>query len=503
MQPFETAERRMFFTYLRRELRQRRRQSLLVALGLGLAIALVITVTSVTAGVGDAQDEVLESVYGVGTDITVSTPPQRPDAAAGGGGTAGGGPRTFQFDQEGTEAAGGGRSFDQDQLRTSGATMDAAAVESVAGIDGVSAVAGTLSMTSTSFTGEIPAFGSGQMPARGSADDGSATGPGSGGSFSVTSVDIEGVDLTAEAVGPLSSTALDEGRGLTESDAGAQVALVDATYAAENDVAVDGTVTLGGTDFTVVGIVSSASASATTAADVFVPLDTLQTLAEQSGQLSTLYVQAASADVIDEVQTAIETTLPDATVSTADDLAGEVSGSLSSASELARTLGTWLAALVLLAAFVLAVLFTLSGVSRRVREFGTLKALGWRSRRVVGQVMGESLAQGLLGGAVGLALGLGAVLVINLVAPELSATVASSGAGAGAGAGGRPGGFGGPGGEAADAASAVAVTLAAPVTVTTVLLAVAIAVLGGLLAGAVGGWRASRMRPAEALRSVA
>ncbi|MGY1717856.1 ABC transporter permease [Blastococcus sp. SYSU DS0552] len=498
MQPFDTAERRMFFTYLRRELRQRRRQSLLVALGLGLAIALVITVTSVTAGVGDAQDEVLESVYGVGTDITVSTQPQRPDAAAEGGGAAGG-PPTFQFDQEGTEAAGGGRSFDQDQLRTSGATMDAAAVESVASIDGVSAVAGTLSMTSTSFTGEIPDFGSGQMPAPGSADDGSATGPGSGGSFSVTSIDIEGVDLTAEAVGPLSSTTLDEGRALTESDVGIQVALVDATYAAENDVAVDGTVALGGTDFTVVGIVSSASASATTAADVFVPLDTLQTLAEQSGQVSTLYVQATSADVIDEVRTAIETALPDATVSTADDLAGEVSGSLSSASDLARTLGTWLAALVLLAAFVLAVLFTLSGVSRRVREFGTLKALGWRSRRVVGQVMGESLAQGLLGGAVGLALGLGAVLVINLVAPELSATVASSGAGAG----GRPGGFGGPGREAADAASAVAVTLSAPVTVTTVLLAVAIAVLGGLLAGAVGGWRASRMRPAEALRSVA
>jgi ABC-type antimicrobial peptide transport system permease subunit len=31
-------------------------------------------------------------------------------------------------------------------------------------------------------------------------------------------------------------------------------------------------------------------------------------------------------------------------------------------------------------------------VSRRVREFGTLKALGWRTRRVVGQVMGEALA---------------------------------------------------------------------------------------------------------------
>jgi ABC-type antimicrobial peptide transport system permease subunit len=35
------------------------------------------------------------------------------------------------------------------------------------------------------------------------------------------------------------------------------------------------------------------------------------------------------------------------------------------------------------------------------------------------------------------------------------------------------------------------------------LIAVGLAVLGGLLAGAIGGWRASRLRPAEALRSVA
>jgi putative ABC transport system permease protein len=41
------------------------------------------------------------------------------------------------------------------------------------------------------------------------------------------------------------------------------------------------------------------------------------------------------------------------------------------------------------------------------------------------------------------------------------------------------------------------------VTVSIILIAVALAVVGGLLAGAVGGWRASRLRPAEALRSVA
>ena len=75
-----------------------------------------------------------------------------------------------------------------------------------------------------------------------------------------------------------------------------------------------------------------------------------------------------------------------------------MTGSLASASSLATNLGRWLSVAVLVAAFGVASVLTMAAVSRRVREFGTLKALGWRSRRIVGQVMGESLAIGVLGG---------------------------------------------------------------------------------------------------------
>jgi len=34
-----------------------------------------------------------------------------------------------------------------------------------------------------------------------------------------------------------------------------------------------------------------------------------------------------------------------------------------------------------------------------VREFGTLKAFGWRSSRIAGQVMAESAVTGIIGGA--------------------------------------------------------------------------------------------------------
>src|SRR5204862_97567 len=46
------------------------------------------------------------------------------------------------------------------------------------------------------------------------------------------------------------------------------------------------------------------------------------------------------------------------------------------------------------------------------------------------------------------------------------------------------------------------VSLHAPVHPTTLLLGIGYAIVGGLLAGAIGGWRAARLAPAEALRNV-
>src|ERR1700745_3254564 len=71
----------MFFTYLRRELRRRSRQAVVIALGFALGIGLVITVIAASAGVKNAQGKVLHALYGVGTDVTVT---QSPTAGAGG-----------------------------------------------------------------------------------------------------------------------------------------------------------------------------------------------------------------------------------------------------------------------------------------------------------------------------------------------------------------------------------------------------------------------------------
>lgn len=54
--------------------------------------------------------------------------------------------------------------------------------------------------------------------------------------------------------------------------------------------------------------------------------------------------------------------------------------------------------LTLAGAFAPAALFTVSGVTRRTRENGTPKAIGWSHPHVVAQVAGESPAQPLPGG---------------------------------------------------------------------------------------------------------
>jgi ABC-type antimicrobial peptide transport system permease subunit len=244
---------------------------------------------------------------------------------------------------------------------------------------------------------------------------------------------------------------------------------------------------------------------------VYIPLARAQALAGMKGTVTTVYVAADSATNITTVSKEISGLLPKATVTTSSSLASQVTGSLSSASSLASNLGRWLAVAVLIAAFLLAGLLTMSAVSRRVREFGTLKALGWRTRRVVGQVMGEALTLGLIGGIAGIALGFAGARLVSALAPPLTATTSLSpqvpgGAGSfGPPGGGAPPGGGGGGfrGLAAAATHTVNVPLDTSVTLGIVLLAVLLAIAGGLIAGTFGGWRAARLRPAAALAQVA
>jgi putative ABC transport system permease protein len=500
----------MFFTYLRRELRRRMRQAIFISVGLALGIGLVITVTAASSGVKAAQGTVLQNLYGVGTAATVTKTPTA-------GSFLGGGGRNFNFKP--------GETVKIDSLTATRSlgTLDESAVTTISKLKGVAAASGTLTASDVDTTIKIPDFssggGGGGFGGGGGGNGGSSGFRGPGGFNPGNSVSVDGVDLasSAQALGPLSNGTLSSGRTLKSSDASANVAVVDTSYAKSANLKVGSTVTLASTKFTVVGVVTEPASDSS--ADVYVPLARAQKLSSSAGKVNTIYVAADNSSDIATVQKEIQKAVPGSTVTTSANLASEVTGSLSSASTLANNLGKWLAIAVLAAAFLLASLLTVSAVSRRVREFGTLKALGWRSRRVIGQVMGESIAMGIIGGAVGIGLGFLGSKIVEKASGSLTASVGPTtgsatpggartfgggGFGGGGFGGGGGGGFRGGGADRFGTAATHATTvhLTAPVTINIIILAVVLAVAGGLIAGILGGWRAARLRPAAALARV-
>ncbi|MEV6169630.1 ABC transporter permease [Streptomyces sp. NPDC051954] len=488
----------MFGIYLKRELSRRKKAALVIAMGLALGIALVITVNSVSAGMQQAQDKVLKSLYGLGTDMTVTKARSAPTDNGSGG------PR-FEFDA--------GSEDDEEQssdrvMTQGGQSLSASLVQKVGAQDGVADAVGALTLNVTkvngSFTqGQAESQDSGQAQGGpGGGASGSTAQPrvqGGGASFDVNSYSVAGVDVTNQGLGPLAGSEITSGKTFTATQTNAKVAVLSKSYANENEYKVGKTLTISDTKYTIIGIATPESSESTT--DVYLPLKQAQTLGDSKDEVTTIYVKASDSQQIDSVKSAIQKNISGTTVTTSADLAETVSGSLSTASNLATSVGKWLSIAVLVAAFLVAALLTSSAVSRRVREFGTLKALGWPSRKVTRQVVGESMVNGLLGGALGIALGLIAAYTVTAISPTLEAQLGSTGGGGGMGGGPGGGGMGGGPGQQA-AANTMEIALSAPVSITTIALAVGLAVTGGLIAGAMGGWRASRMRPADALRSV-
>ncbi|MCB0052064.1 MAG: ABC transporter permease, partial [Caldilinea sp.] len=102
-------------------------------------------------------------------------------------------------------------------------------------------------------------------------------------------------------------------------------------------------------------------------------------------------------------------------------------------------------------------------IFERTREIGTLRAVGWRRRRILGQVLLESLFLCLVAAVIGSLLGVG---VVTLIA------------------------------QAPYASQFVSATWSLDIFVTAFITAAVLGILGGLYPA----WRASKLEPAEALR---
>jgi putative ABC transport system permease protein len=272
--------------------------------------------------------------------------------------------------------------------------------------------------------------------------------------------------------------------------------LVNVAYANKNNLKVGSTLSINGGSYHVVGLVNPTLSGQT--ADVYYPLATMQKLSTETGRVNMVLVSAQSASDVDTVAKEIQQILPGAQVVTTKALADQVTGSLSDAKKIADRFGGALAAIVLAAAFAIAVLLTLSAVAKRIREIGTLRAIGWPKSKVVRQLLLETSGIGILGAAIGIGLGVLAAVLVDAVSPTLTATKPSvPGQGSSSLAQIVPGlqdlNVGG---------GTTHVHLHVPLHWETLLIGLGVALVGGLLAGSVGGWRAARLAPAEALRDL-
>jgi ABC-type antimicrobial peptide transport system permease subunit len=105
----------------------------------------------------------------------------------------------------------------------------------------------------------------------------------------------------------------------------------------------------------------------------------------------------------------------------------------------------------------------LMSVLERTREIGVRRALGWRRRSVLGMVLRESLVLGLLGGALGILIGIALGRLVSML----------------------PGLYGG---------------MAPLYSLKIFVQALIVAAVAGTIGGLYPAWRATRMRPVEALR---
>jgi ABC-type antimicrobial peptide transport system permease subunit len=480
-------------SYVWAEIRRRKGRTILTALGLGVGVALVVTVTALSSGLDKAQEEVLEPLTGVGTDLSVTRPVDLDNVSDA---------EREQLQQENGGARFGlrnqadpGEKFEDDRFASSQLSFDADEASKIAAMDGTADAAAGLTVTSLHISGRMPEQADAGQPPQ----PGQGAGIGGPRNINVSSITVTGVEGAKQGLGAIAPGQITSGKWFSATPR--REAVLNTAYAKREEIGVGDKLTLGGKKFTVVGLAQTPLGGA--ASDVYTDLGVLQKLSDHKGRANVIYVRADNADAVPALKREIEAGIDGAEVTTAAELADRVGGSLTSAKDLAGKLGTALTIVALAAAVLIAVLLTLSSVAKRVRELGTLKALGWPQGKVVRQVTGESLLQGALGGVVGAVLGIAGAAIITAVGPELTAKVAQA---APAAAGG-PGGGGAPGlgaifGQGQVTSGTTHVTLTAPVDVGLIVLAVALALLGGLLAGAAGGLRAARLRPAVALRHI-
>jgi len=311
--------------------------------------------------------------------------------------------------------------------------------------------------------------------------------------YTITGVCLNSSLINEYSVLPTNITA---GRNLREGDSG--VLLMSLNLTEYYGVGVGGEVDVNGTSFTVIGIYDQAGQNSMETRGVYMNLTDAQMTTDETGNVSRLDVYAEDVSVVDTINAQIQTMYSteinarEISVQTYADRLANLQSQQTRYTELLNNAESTVAQtqsvatqeiIVALAATSLIVLFVmLYTVRERTKEIGTLKAIGFSSWSVMSQFMLEGIILSLAAGVVGIGIGtVGAPILSGVLLPAVNAF------------GSQTGGF-------RPATSLGSSTASAVVTPTIMLLALGAAVLLGALGSLYPAWRASRTRPAEAMR---
>ena len=309
----------------------------------------------------------------------------------------------------------------------------------------------------------------------------------------VTEYVIEGVSLTSDLGGyPILPTNITSGRNLQTGDTG--VVLLSENNTEYFGVDVGDTVTILGETFEVIG--THGSSGVTDQTTLYMSLSDAQSLTNNTGYITSLSVFAESSDIVTEVANSVSSLHPELSVVTSQQRLSQLETmqetyqtALDNAEASLATMQTTALGeiVVAVAATSLIVFFVmLYTVRERTKEIGTLKAIGFSNKTVMSQFVLEGMLLSLIAGVVGIVIGsVAAPLFSGFLLPAASQL-----------------GLGGTGGRLITGTNPNMTSATATVTLTPelVLLGLGGAILLGVLGSLYPAWRASRTRPAEAMR---
>ena len=182
--------------------------------------------------------------------------------------------------------------------------------------------------------------------------------------------------------------------------------------------AVDGTVIIGDTIYTVVGVLEEQGSSLAGSDDskILIPYSTGSRLTGQTG-VTSFYIKAAGEKTVDTAISSVEMFLLQATRDEDTYTVSNQSQVLDTMDDVTNTMSLLLAgiaAISLLVGGIGIMNIMLVSVTERTREIGIRKAVGAKRRHIMLQFLCEACILSVLGGLIGLLLSIGVVEIYNM-----------------------------------------------------------------------------------------